>query len=164
MRRIAEAYANEVRERAGRISKINLTDNPGFKMWKDEHIAFSSNDKVCRLRIGYLSSDFVDHPTADLIQSALLKHDKSRFEIFLYSISRNDESEYRRRLKEGVEHFVHFSQRTSDFMCADVISKGDNRAVPFVKTCSARHAHHALTCTALMSVVVCTNKMEYTSW
>ena len=74
--------------------------------------AFSPSAGTRRLRIGYLSADFVDHPTADLIQSALLKHDKSRFGIFLYSISRNDESEYRHRLKEGVEHFVQFSQRT----------------------------------------------------
>ncbi|MGB1598060.1 MAG: hypothetical protein ACPIOQ_35210, partial [Promethearchaeia archaeon] len=34
-----------------------------------------------RLRIGYLSADFCNHPTADLMQSALLLHDKSKFEI-----------------------------------------------------------------------------------
>lgn len=32
-----------------------------------------------RLRIGYLSADFCNHPTADLMQSALLLHDKSKF-------------------------------------------------------------------------------------
>ena len=32
-----------------------------------------------KLRIGYLSADFCNHPTADLMQSALLLHDKSKF-------------------------------------------------------------------------------------
>ena len=31
-----------------------------------------------RLRVGYVSSDFVNHPTADLIQTALLLHDRER--------------------------------------------------------------------------------------
>ena len=32
-----------------------------------------------KLRIAYLSADFCNHPTADLMQSALLLHDKDRF-------------------------------------------------------------------------------------
>ena len=48
-----------------------------------------------KLRIGYVSADFCNHPTADLMQSALLLHDKSRFEIFLYAITRHDASQYR---------------------------------------------------------------------
>ncbi len=34
-----------------------------------------------KLRIAYLSADFCNHPTADLMQSALLLHDKDRFGI-----------------------------------------------------------------------------------
>ena len=42
-----------------------------------------------------MSADFVNHPTADLMQSALLLHDQAKFDIFLYSISRDDSSVYR---------------------------------------------------------------------
>ena len=41
-----------------------------------------------RLRIGYLSADFCNHPTADLMQSALLLHDKSKFGAFPLCLSR----------------------------------------------------------------------------
>jgi len=80
---------------------------PALQVWKHSHIerdlytgglgAFSKERKAgARLRIGYISSDFVNHPTADLIQSALLQHDRTKFEVFCYSITKDDKSEYRK--------------------------------------------------------------------
>ena len=126
MRQISEAYAKHAKEEAYKAARVKLRDDgqgsEEFRYWKPERLKFSPNDKVCRLRIGYLSSDFVDHPTADLIQSALLKHDKSKFEIFCYSISREDDSDYRRRLSAEMEHFIHFSKNQNDKKCAEHIA------------------------------------------
>jgi hypothetical protein len=126
MRQISEAYAKHAKEEAYKAARVKLRDDgqgsEEFRAWKPERLKFSPNDKVCRLRIGYLSSDFVDHPTADLIQSALLKHDKSKFEIFCYSISREDDSDYRRRLSAEMEHFTHFSKNHNDKKCAEQIA------------------------------------------
>jgi len=49
---------------------------------KEKKMDFSNHKKI---HIGYFSSDFRDHPTMHLISSILRLHDKSKFEIYLYS-------------------------------------------------------------------------------
>ena len=41
-----------------------------------------------RLRVGYVSSDFGNHPTSHLMQSIPGFHDRSRVEIFCYSLKK----------------------------------------------------------------------------
>ncbi len=62
-----------------------------------------------RLRVGYLSGDFCDHPIAHLIHGFFERHDRSRFEVFAYSFGPNDNSAYRKRIIAGCEHFVDVS-------------------------------------------------------
>lgn len=83
IRSISIAYAKDTKERAMR--SVQSRDGQ-YRAWKAEHVGRESDPP--RLRIGYISSDFVNHPTADLIQSALLLHDMSRFEVFCYSITK----------------------------------------------------------------------------
>lgn len=53
-----------------------------------------------KLRIGYLSSDFGDHPVSAQIVNLLERHDRSRFEVFGFCIGRDDGSQrYRRALR-----------------------------------------------------------------
>jgi predicted O-linked N-acetylglucosamine transferase (SPINDLY family) len=59
-----------------------------------------------RIRVGYLSSDFYHHATAVLMTELLERRDSSRFETFLYSHSRDDDSEIGRRVRAACEHFV----------------------------------------------------------
>ncbi|MGC9239911.1 MAG: tetratricopeptide repeat protein, partial [Acidithiobacillus sp.] len=59
-----------------------------------------------RLRIGYLTADVKEHPTAHLILDLFSLHDTDRFEIFLYSWAADDKSNFRHRIKQSVEHFV----------------------------------------------------------
>lgn len=123
MRQIAQAYAKHDKDKAFRISKVG-SYNADFHVWKQTLISFDgAHGSDRRIRLGYISSDFVNHPTSDLIQSTILEHDTAKFEIFCYSISREDNSECRKNLKEGVEHFQHFPQRMSDRMCAEIIAK-----------------------------------------
>ena len=56
-----------------------------------------------RLRVGYVSSDFANHPLAHLMQSALCFHDRSTIEIFCYSLRPSDSSVHRVMIEEGVE-------------------------------------------------------------
>jgi protein O-GlcNAc transferase len=62
-----------------------------------------------RLRIAYLSSDFRDHPVAQLGAGVFESHARSRFEIFAFSTGLDDGSELRRRLERGFEHFEEVS-------------------------------------------------------
>ena len=62
--------------------------------------------KPGRIRVGYLSSDFYHHATAVLMTELLERRDTSRFETFLYSHSRDDDSEIGRRVRAACEHYV----------------------------------------------------------
>ncbi len=62
-----------------------------------------------RLRIGYLSADFRDHPVAVLMAGVFEVHDRSRFEIYAFSASPSDGGELRPRLERGVDHFLDVS-------------------------------------------------------
>jgi len=59
-----------------------------------------------RLRIGYVSADFHSHPTMHLMASFFALHDRSRFEVFAYSIGADDGSEYRREAARSVDRFI----------------------------------------------------------
>lgn len=45
-----------------------------------------------RIRVGYVSSDFMDHPTAHLMQSVPEFHNRARVEVFCYALSADDRS------------------------------------------------------------------------
>ena len=62
-----------------------------------------------RLRIGYVSSDFGNHPLSHLMQSVWGLHDRSRFEIFLYALTPSDGSSFRARAEHDADRFVDCS-------------------------------------------------------
>lgn len=57
-----------------------------------------------RLRIGYLSADFHQHATSQLMVQMLEAHDRSRFEVTLFSAGPDDGSALRRRILASTEH------------------------------------------------------------
>jgi len=59
-----------------------------------------------KIRIGYLSNDFRNHPVAHLIQRLFGVHDRNDFEIYGYSFGRDDGSEYRKVIAAGCDRFV----------------------------------------------------------
>jgi len=63
-----------------------------------------------RLRLGYLSNDFRRHVMGDLIHKILGCHDRSRFEIFAYSLlPAGNEDAWTARIREGCDRFVTIS-------------------------------------------------------
>lgn len=59
-----------------------------------------------RLRIGYLSADFHNHATSQLLVQVLETHDRAAFEVFALSTGPDDGSALRQRVANAVEHFV----------------------------------------------------------
>lgn len=59
-----------------------------------------------RLRVGYLSADFHNHPTMHLMRGMFGRHNRERFEIFAYSLGPDDASAYRRQVIADTEHFA----------------------------------------------------------
>ena len=58
-----------------------------------------------RLRIGYLSADFHQHATSQLLVQLLERHDRSAFEVTLLSTGPDDGSALRQRVRAASEHF-----------------------------------------------------------
>ena len=58
-----------------------------------------------RLKIGYFSSDFRQHPIAQLFNGVLESHDTSRFEISAFSLGLNTNDSHYKRAFNAAEHF-----------------------------------------------------------
>lgn len=63
-----------------------------------------------RLRIGYVSGDFGDHPVGHLVGPLISRHDRAGFEVTAYATTGDDGSAERRNLVTGVEKIVDLSR------------------------------------------------------
>ena len=77
-----------------------------------------------RLRVGYVSADFREHPLAHLMQGLFAKHDRASIEVSLYSLGPDDGSSYRARIAREAEHFVDLAGEAID-RCVDRIREDD---------------------------------------
>jgi len=77
-----------------------------------------------RLRIGYLSADFHQHATSQLTVQMFEAHDRSRFEVSLFSASADDGSLLRRRMEAAAEHFVDLHGHDVAQMAAAIRARG----------------------------------------
>ncbi|TXI73814.1 MAG: glycosyl transferase family A, partial [Limnohabitans sp.] len=57
------------------------------------------------MRVGYLSSDYRDHPTSRLLMGLLRHHNRQRVEVFLYCSGWDDGSALRKAVLAQAEHF-----------------------------------------------------------
>lgn len=73
-----------------------------------------------KIRVGYLSSDFREHPTAKLINGLLKNHDKSKFELTMYCSGWDDGSLMRKTIES---HFdtIHSVTNLSDQEASELI-------------------------------------------
>jgi len=96
------------------LEKIQVLHKPPYR--------FSSNVAPDgRLRIGYVSSDFGNHPTSHLMQSIPGVHNRSRVEIFCYSLSPDDGTTFRQKVSREAEHFIDLSAIQCNGKAADRI-------------------------------------------
>jgi len=87
------------------------------------HTAPPARDRKARgerLRIGYFSSDFQEHPVGYLMIECLEHHDRSQFEVFIYSYGRPQITPMRARYIAAVEHFVDISHIANDAAIAQI--------------------------------------------
>jgi predicted O-linked N-acetylglucosamine transferase (SPINDLY family) len=71
-----------------------------------------------KIRVGYFSTDFKNHPVAFLIAELFEIHDKSRFETYAFSLARSSDM-MRARLNQSFDHFIDV-QNQSDIEIAKI--------------------------------------------
>ncbi len=89
---IAKAWSSEVWRRVAGVK-------PGF-LFDDRRCSSKA------ITIGYLSSNFHDHPMAHLLLGLFSLHDRNKFKINCYSCGKEDNSSYRRRIRRDCDKFV----------------------------------------------------------
>ena len=82
---------------------------------------FSGHLGAKKLKIGYLSSDFGNHPTSHLMQSIPGVHDRSRVEIYCYALSPDDGTTFRSKIASECDVFVDLSSIPCNGTAADKI-------------------------------------------
>jgi len=78
-----------------------------------------------RIRLGYLSGDFHQHATAQLMAELFEYHDRDRFEVFAYSYGPDDDSPMRVRLAAAFDRLVDIRalshRKAADLIHADQV-------------------------------------------
>ena len=76
---------------------------------------FNANTKKhSKIRVGYFSEDFKQHPVGYLLAEVLELHDKSEFEIHAFSFSKDKPDALTGRIARGVEYFYDVRGKTND--------------------------------------------------
>jgi predicted O-linked N-acetylglucosamine transferase (SPINDLY family) len=67
-----------------------------------------------KIRLGYFSADFHDHPTAHLIAELFECHDKEQFELIAFVFGRNTPDAMRSRLEHAFDQFIDLNGMTDE--------------------------------------------------
>lgn len=71
-------------------------------------------DKKEKIRIGYFSSDFKDHPVGTLIENIFKLHDRSKFELFGIFLNANTGDKQEEKLKKLVDQSINIFSLNND--------------------------------------------------
>jgi protein O-GlcNAc transferase len=77
-----------------------------------------------KIRLAYLSADFHEHATAYLMAGLFEQHDRAKFDVYAFSFGPDDGSPMRRRLTQGIDHFIDVA-RSSDHDVAQRIRNAE---------------------------------------
>jgi len=88
--------------------------NKRFKNIKDDFKFYKKSLNKRKIKIGYISSDFRDHPVTKLVFRIIQLHDSDKFEVNAYSLFDEIEDEYTNYVKEGANNFVNLSYKSDD--------------------------------------------------
>jgi predicted O-linked N-acetylglucosamine transferase (SPINDLY family) len=105
--------ASEQLQCARRWIESNLRSVRG-PLWRGERY---DHDRV---HVAYLSADFHQHATSQLMAGMFEHHDRSRFQISGISVGPNDNSDMRRRVEAAFERFIDAKPQGDD-QIADLV-------------------------------------------
>jgi protein O-GlcNAc transferase len=99
------------------FTTLLLTDSPDIQkqsaqIWiKNTCFSTNSTNKLTKyplhdkIRLGYFSADYHNHPILHLMAEMFEKHDRSRFELFGFSFGPESNDPWRKRAQKSFDHF-----------------------------------------------------------
>jgi protein O-GlcNAc transferase len=109
---------NENKKSSFCYSLLALTDSPSIQrksseIWINDKYSFNSlldpilkSKRREKIRIGYYSPDFREHPVAHLLIELLELHDKNQFELFGFYFGPPDSSKMHKRISSAFNQFI----------------------------------------------------------
>jgi protein O-GlcNAc transferase len=104
---LAVSDSSEDQLKCARIVSEHSYPRNAVQLWRGERY------KHDRIRVGYLSPDLREHPVGHLFAGVMEKHDKSRFEIYAFSLGVDDGSSLRKRFLAAADHFIDVRAKPS---------------------------------------------------
>ena len=81
-----------------------------------DHVTDKQPSAHRKIRIGYFSSDLRSHAVMYLIRQVLLMHDRSDFEIFIYSYGPDTNDKWQREVKAHADKYCDCSRWSDEFL------------------------------------------------
>ncbi|KAJ1770477.1 hypothetical protein IW140_004255 [Coemansia sp. RSA 1813] len=89
--------------------RVSFTTLSGSAPWLPAHIYAPPPPPDPLLRIGYVSSDFNNHPLSHLMQSVFGMHDRTRFRVYCYATTPPDGTAHRQKIESEADVFLNCS-------------------------------------------------------
>ena len=90
--------------------------------WSRNHLVISGSEKFQResissdnkkIKLGYFSSDFENHAVASLLKDLFKNHDKNKFELFGFNLSKNfSKNDVSRNITDNFKEFIDCNSKT----------------------------------------------------
>jgi predicted O-linked N-acetylglucosamine transferase (SPINDLY family) len=74
--------------------------------------AFAGRSRGRKMRVGYFSPDFRDHPVAQLIAELFEQHDRTRFELTAFSLGPSAHDDMHARLQRSFDRFIDVQDKS----------------------------------------------------
>ncbi|KAJ1730831.1 hypothetical protein LPJ61_002818 [Coemansia biformis] len=87
--------------------RVAFTTLGGGAPWLPAHVYPPPPPPDPRIRIGYVSSDFNNHPLSHLMQSVFGMHDRTQFEVYCYATTPSDGTEHRQKIEGESDVFLN---------------------------------------------------------
>ncbi|KAK5175554.1 uncharacterized protein LTR77_000693 [Saxophila tyrrhenica] len=92
--------------------------------WLSKQVCPPPKPPAPSLRVGYLSSDFNNHPLAHLMQSVFGMHDEKRVEAYCYATTASDNSVHRQQIENEAPQFRDVSTWTTEKLVNQIVQDG----------------------------------------
>jgi hypothetical protein len=73
---------------------------------------FKRSENLTKIRIGYFSADFRNHPVSYLMVELFEKHDKTKFEIFIFNLGQPTSDPMQERIERAADQFIEAGDQT----------------------------------------------------
>ena len=110
------------------LQRAKIWSKKNFKeAFKQNFIIPKENPK--RLKVGFFSADFNNHPIMYLIKGLFREYDKEKIEIFVYSYGRKKSKKWHQQIDRNVDHFLDVSSFTDKEIISSAKTKNLDIAI-----------------------------------